>query len=276
MSLVRSFLKECTPPIILHAIRRMRSTNLHFEGNYESWEKASANCSGYNAENILQKVLDATLQVKLGKAAFERDSVLFDEIEYDWPIISGLMWVAARNHGKLNVLDFGGALGSSYFQSREFLKDLPEVRWNVVEQLHYVQAGQDNIQDECLRFYPTIDAYLSENIPCVALLSSVLEYLPDPILILNKIFDAGVDVLIINRSLFALNGLEKIVIQNVSSKIFEASMPCRMLSEELIINTCKLNNMNLMASFPSIGGKTQNYQYKGLIFIRGSYEMPPM
>jgi putative methyltransferase (TIGR04325 family) len=264
------------PPIILHAIRRMRSTNLHFEGNYESWEKASANCSGYNAENILQKVLDATLQVKLGKAAFERDSVLFDEIEYDWPIISGLMWVAARNHGKLNVLDFGGALGSSYFQSRKFLEDLPEVRWNVVEQLHYVQAGQEKIQDDRLRFYPTIDACLAENSPRVALLSSVLEYLPDPILILNKIFDAGVDVLIINRTLFSLNSSEKIVIQNISSEIFDASIPCRMLSEELIVNTCKRNNMNLMASFPSIGGKTQNYQYRGLIFIRSAYEMPAM
>lgn len=276
MSRARSFLKECTPPIVLHAIRRMQSTNLHFEGNYESWEKASANCSGYNAENILEKVLKATLKVKCGKAAFERDSVLFDKIEYDWPVISGLMWVAARNHGKLNVLDFGGALGSSYFQSRKFLEDLPEVRWNVVEQLHYVQAGQEKIQDDCLRFYPTIDACLVENSPCVALLSSVLEYLPDPILILNKIFEAGVDVLIINRTLFSLNGLEKIVIQNVSSEIFDASIPCRMLSEELIVNTCKRNNMNLMVSFPSIGGGTQNFQYRGLMFIRSSYEMPAM
>jgi putative methyltransferase (TIGR04325 family) len=276
MKYVRKFIKDCTPPIVLRSIQRLRPLPFYFQGDYANWEEASADCSGYKAENILQKILDATLKVKGGKAAFERDSVLFDEIEYDWPVISGLMWVAARNHGKLNVLDFGGALGSSYFQSRKFLEDLPEVRWNVIEQLHYVQAGQEKIQDDRLRFYPTIDACLAEGSPSVALLSSVLEYLPDPILILNKIFDAGVDVLIINRTLFSLNGSEKIVIQNVSSEIFDASIPCRMLSEELIVNICKRNKMNLMASFPSIGDKTQNYQYRGLIFIRSAYEMPSM
>ena len=73
------------------------------------------------AQDILDKVLAATLKVKQGQAVFERDSVLFDEIEYSWPLLAGLMWAAASNGGKLNVLDFGGALGSSYYQNRKFL-----------------------------------------------------------------------------------------------------------------------------------------------------------
>mgnify|MGYP001500873774 CR=1 FL=1 len=48
--------------------------------------------------------------VKNGEAVYERDLVLFDYIEFYWPVLSGVMWVAARNNGRLNVLDYGGSL----------------------------------------------------------------------------------------------------------------------------------------------------------------------
>ena len=38
--------------------------------------------SGYDSQLILDKVLTSTLKVKNGEAAYERDSVLFDEIQY--------------------------------------------------------------------------------------------------------------------------------------------------------------------------------------------------
>ena len=186
------------------------------------------------------------------------------------------MWAAARNGGKLNVLDFGGALGSSYFQNCKFLQDLPDVSWNVVEQAHYVKAGLDFIQDDCLRFYSTIDACLGERQPNVVLLSSVLEYLPDPILILNKIFATNIDIVIIDRSAFLLNGEERFFIQNVSPDIFSASIPCRMVSEQSIKNIFKSNNMNLMTEFDSSGEKDRDFHYRGLIFIRNLNGMPIM
>jgi putative methyltransferase (TIGR04325 family) len=40
-------------------------------------------------------------------------------------------------------------LGSSYFQNRKFLQSLPDVRWNVVEQPHYVDAGRKYIEEGC-------------------------------------------------------------------------------------------------------------------------------
>ena len=80
-------------------MRQMRSDRIVFEGNYASWEDATAKCDGYDAEHILTRVLESTLKVKSGDAIFERDSVLFDEIEYSWPLLAGLMWAAARNGG---------------------------------------------------------------------------------------------------------------------------------------------------------------------------------
>lgn len=50
-----------------------------WKGAFDSWEAAQLQSNGYNADNILQKVLAASLRVKEGSALFERDSVLFYE-----------------------------------------------------------------------------------------------------------------------------------------------------------------------------------------------------
>jgi putative methyltransferase (TIGR04325 family) len=39
-------------------------------------------------------------------------------------------------------LDFGGSLGSSYFQNKKFLDALRLVEWNVVEQENFVATGE--------------------------------------------------------------------------------------------------------------------------------------
>lgn len=225
MNALRVLAHDWLPPAVLRWIRQRRGGGIHFEGDFATWEEAKARCKGYDAEDILAKVLDATLKVKRGEAAFERDSVLFDHIEYAWPVLSGLMWVAARNGGRLNVLDFGGALGSSYFQSRKFLQTLPEVGWNVVEQAHYVEAGQVSIQDEQLRFYKTIEECLGNNQPNVVLLSSVLQYLKAPIDSIKMLSSVGADCLIIDRTPFSTHCKDKLMIQRVPSSIYAASYP---------------------------------------------------
>ena len=136
MSVLKTIARELLPPVLLRLLRQAYGGAIHFEGDFATWEDARAHCTGYDNDEILAKVLAASLKVKAGEAAFERDSVLFDEIEYVWPVLTGLMWAAARSGGSLNVLDFGGALGSSYFQSKNFLQSLPDLRWNVVEQPH--------------------------------------------------------------------------------------------------------------------------------------------
>lgn len=233
---MHTFLKDCVPPIVLRTMRQMRGGAPLFEGPYANWEEAAAKCSGYDSEHILAKVLDATLKVKRGEAVFERDSVLFDEIEYAWPVLAGLMWIAARNNGRLNVLDFGGALGSTYFQNRKFLQSLPEIRWNVVEQVHYVNAGKAHIQDEQLGFYKTIEECLSENQPNVVLLSSVLQYLKSPIEIIERLPSIGANSLLIDRTPFSTNDKDKLTIQRVPSSIYTASYPMWIFSQTTFLN----------------------------------------
>ena len=95
-----------------------------FTGDYSSWEEALKFCDGYNKPNILEKVKNSLLKVKKGEAVYERDSVLFDHIEYSMPLLVSLLYMTTVYKNNLNILDFGGSLGSSYFQNRKFLEKL--------------------------------------------------------------------------------------------------------------------------------------------------------
>jgi putative methyltransferase (TIGR04325 family) len=251
MSSFKAIARDWCPPVMHRWIRRLRGGAIRFEGGFDSWEEACTYCTGYDAENILAKVLAASLQVKRGEAAFERDSVLFDEIEYEWPVVAGLLGVAVRNGGLLSVLDFGGSLGSSYFQNRELLKTLPTVRWNVVEQSHYVKAGQTYIQDEQLRFYPSIHECLTENQINVILLSSVLQYLPDPANLFLSLLAVGADSVILDRTIINHSTSDRIYVQHVPPSIYTASYPCRSLSESRLLAAAS-DRYQLNADFPSL------------------------
>ena len=256
------------PPAVLRQIRRRRSADIRFEEEYATWKDATENCTGYDSEGILEKVLEATLKVKNGEAVYERDSVLFDHIEYSWPVLSGLMWVAARNNGRLNVLDYGGSLGTSYFRNRKFIEPLELIRWNVVDQSHYVEAGQTHIQDHQLRFFETIDDCVQDIKPNAILLSSVLQYLRDPGKIIDTLIKIGSDVILIDRTIVNSNSVNNIYIQHVPSTIYSASYPCYSLSESWLLN--RIGKTYDMAAdftsldFPALRGI--NSEFKGYIF----------
>ena len=265
MSTLKSLTRDWLPTVFVRWFRQVRGGGIRFEGDFATWKKANNYCTGYNAEEILTKVLASTIKVKHGEAAYERDSVLFDQIEYAWPVLAGLMWVGARSSGRLNVLDFGGALGSSYFQNRKFLLTLPDVHWNVVEQPHYVDAGRKHIQGEQLRFYKTIEECLSENQPNVILLSSVLQYLESPADLISELNKVGALCLIIDRTPFTLQAKDKLVVQKVPAAIYSASYPMWIFSlskfERLLAK-----NWRLVASNISPEGYARTTNYSELSF----------
>lgn len=246
-------IKNWLPPIFLKLYRTIISKRgITFIGPYSSWDKAVSKSIGYDNHEILQKVLISTLKVKNSEAAYERDSVIFDEVQYSWPVTAGLMWVAAANGGRLSVLDFGGSLGSSYFQNRQFLAKLPIVRWSVVEQAHFVEAGLNHIQDEHLVFYPTITECVAVEKPNVVLLSSVLQYLEDPYTVLDELAQSGVNLIIIDRTLVNKSQSNMIFLQNVPKSIYEASYPVHSLSESQLLIRLDLAGFGLIVNFPSL------------------------
>lgn len=271
MSSIKPLVKDWLPPALLRAAQHLCGKGIRFKGNYKTWAEAAALCTGYDAESILNKVLEATLRVKRGEAVFERDSVLFDEIQYSWPVTAALMWVAARNNGNLHVLDFGGSLGSSYFQNRKFLSSLKSVSWHVVEQAHFVDMGKLYIEDEKLKFYSSIEESLKTISPNVILLSSVVQYLPSPHWLFGQINSVNADILLFDRTPFTIETEDNICIQHVPSDIYKASYPMWLLSRNNLLG--QLSSWKIHESFASAEGHAISeagieFEFSGYIFER--------
>ena len=269
MNFLKNVAHDWLPPALVRRVQYSRRGGIRFEGDFPSWEEAGSHSTGYDADDILAKVLNATPKVSRGEAAFERDSVLFDQVEYAWPALSGLLWVAARNSGRLNVLDFGGALGSSYFQNRKFLQTLPDVCWNVVEQAHYVEAGRTNIQSEHLRFFNSIEECLLFTRPNVILLSSVLQYLKAPFDILETLSSIDVDAMIIDRTPFSTNRNNRLMIQRVPPSIYTATYPMWVFSQSHFMKMLSAH-WHLIASNLSPEGHVYskngfNFSFQGML-----------
>jgi len=246
------------------------SCNNHLIGDYTTWREATQASTGYDADLILEKTKQALLKVKNGEAAYERDSVLFDEIQYSWPLLAGLMWAAARSGGKLNVLDFGGSFGSSYFQNRVFLRELFEVRWNVVEQHEHVKIGKEFFEDDILRFYPDIDAYSAENEPDVIILSGVLQYMEKPYELLDKLFKLNSASIILDRTPFWGGEEDRIFVQQVPPTIYEASYPIWVLSKKTFIDYIREHGFKITAEFKALDKLKGpvNLSYCGMIISK--------
>jgi putative methyltransferase (TIGR04325 family) len=202
-----------------------------FRGRYASWGAARAASTGYDATAILDKVRLATLDVIAGRAACERDSVTFDRPQYSLPLLVCLFYVATRCGNRLDVLDFGGSLGSSYWQNRRLLEHLQSVRWSIVEQQHFVAVGQRDIATEVLRFYPTVDACLAVEGPNLVLLSGVLQYLESPYDTLRSILERRLPFVVLDRTSFFVDDLpERITIEDVDPSVYEGSYPAWFLN----------------------------------------------
>jgi putative methyltransferase (TIGR04325 family) len=238
-----------------------------FFGDFPSWEEAAKQSIGYDSKVILEKVKNAALKVKRGEAVYERDSVLFDKIQYSWALLSGILWVASMNDNRLNLIDFGGSLGTSYYQNRKFLKHLKALTWNIVEQESFVKCGKDYFEDEHLSFHLSIEACIkSGSIPDAILISGVLEYIEKPYELLKRIFDFNIKYILIDRTPFSADGRDCITIQKVTSEIYKGSYPHWFFSLDKFKNYIKdkyelveeFNSSIDSANFPSI--------YKGFIF----------
>jgi putative methyltransferase (TIGR04325 family) len=190
--------------------------------------------------------------VKNEEAVYERDSVLFNKIQYAWPVLSALLWVANLNKGKLKVLDFGGALGTSYRQNRYFLSSIEQLSWAVVEQPNFVDCGQKDFQNEELRFFNTVSEAITAFSPNVVLISSVLQYIENYEQLLLKILAERIPIIILDRVSVSLADTDTVYLQIVPSSIYSASYPCFMIAESKLIDHFAQNGYSLVEDFESL------------------------
>jgi putative methyltransferase (TIGR04325 family) len=261
-----TYLKQLIPPLFLTLIKKREKYG--WKGDYKSWQKAKQQTNAYDDALILNKVKDALLKIKNGEAVYERDSVLFDRIHYSWPLLSALLWITTLNKGSLKVADFGGSLGSSYFQNRKFLSSVSRLQWNIIEQENFVDCGQKFFQDDIMQFFNTPEQMIaSRGLPDLLILSCVLPYLEKPHDMLANLMRYKIPYIVIDNTYFNNENRNRICVQRVSPEIYNASYPCWMLNYELVKKTLsktyEMISEHENDSFIFLDGK--KIQYRGLL-----------
>ncbi|HEV2270385.1 MAG TPA: methyltransferase, TIGR04325 family [Steroidobacteraceae bacterium] len=225
-------LKPLVPPLLADLVSRARSP-IRFSGEFASWEAAAARAGGYDAREITDRVLAATRKVAAGEAAYERDTVLFDRIEYAWPVLASLLQVGLER-GALRVVDFGGSLGSTWRQNSRYLQRLRiPLSWHVVEQEHLVALGNQEFSGDVLRFYPSITEAARGGAD-VVLFSSSLCYVRDAEQCVREA--AAAPFIVVDRLPIISGARDRIAVQHVSEPIYRASYPIRLFAEETLMS----------------------------------------
>ncbi len=258
----RSFIRLIVPPIFYKIIKKKKSIKF-----YKNWNDALSKTCGYDNALILDKVRNSLLKVKNGQAVYERDSVLFDKIQYSWPVLSALLWSASLNNNRLNLIDYGGSLGSSYFQNRKFLSHIENLKWNIIEQNNFVENGRKYFEDQKLRFYFNIDECLSENKVQLILFSSLLQYISEPYKIIDMLSDHPIDIVVVDRTSFINGNEDKITIQKVPQEIYNASYPFWVFNENKF-KSAFLKYYDLITDFNNDDYLGEGICFKGFIFKR--------
>jgi putative methyltransferase (TIGR04325 family) len=254
------------PEKMRRAVRR-RWLDLRWEGDHPDWRSAQAASRGYDAPAILARVLHAARQVKRGEADYERDGVAFHGPTPAWPAWPWLLAWAHGNGGALRLLDFGGSLGSLYFQHRASLSGLAEVKWRVVEQPLFARAGAAELADPSLAFFESPEAAERDGRSDGLVLSSVLQYLERPHETMDELLSHRFPLVVMDRTPLITGGRDRLTVQHVPPALGRASYPCWHFNRERLLAHFAPAYI-LRHEFAAADGELGGASYRGFVFVR--------
>ena len=216
-----------------------------------------------------QRTLESALKVKEGMAAQEQDSVAKATISYSPTILAFLLLTASRSPGSLEIVDFGGGLGSNYSQNRRVLQRMAEttIRWHVVERRVFAELGTEYFQNDELQFYSSFDELLARvgSFPRALIFTGSLQYTADPEAILRRALELGVDLFAFERLLVGPNDEPSIFIQHPPPSFYDASYPVRCFSRDKFIRWFEAKGFSLVDHFNFQPNAT--FDHCGMIFV---------
>lgn len=224
-----------------------------FFGDYATWQAAADDSTSMTIpERDAASERNAALmrRVRDGEIAYMRDGVTFDRVELPFPLLSFLQRIALEDGGRLRLVDFGGSLGVSYFQTREFLSALSEIRWAVVDLPEVVRCGREQFTTAELSFHDTLGEARHAIGARAALLSGVLTYIPDTDELLAELTRGEFEWILFDRTPLIDAERPRIVVQAVAGEQGEISWPCRMMTRDALLQPFA-RAYDLVAEFPS-------------------------
>ena len=229
---IKKKIKLILPPIFIFLFKKLFNQN-KFKRNFKNWDEALNISTSYNTDDVFNKTLHSARLVRDDKAVYERDSVIFDTIQYDYKLLSSLLFIA-NIQNRLHLIDFGGALGTSYRQNKKYLDSLDvSKKWVIIEQAEYVRIGTNEFQTDILSFSESISK-IDFEIDVIIMCGSIC-YLEKPYDVLDQIKEAKPKFIVIVRTPFTNSMNDEISIQIIPKYIYEATFPIWTFSEKKFI-----------------------------------------
>jgi putative methyltransferase (TIGR04325 family) len=222
--LLMNRMRKFVPPVVIELLLRLGAGGNRFKYGEKSFEEALAKSTGYNSKLIEAAFVKSSAQVRDGEAAYERDGVVFDSIQYSWPLLASIVGAPMRD-ATLRVLDWGGALGSTYRQNISLLRASGlEVEWTVLEQAHLAHVGKNDFTNNELSFVSDFYELSGRGFDLVLFASSIC-YLRDPQAAISLATSLSPSRIIFDRTPETRTGTSVIGIQYVGKGIYSASFP---------------------------------------------------
>jgi putative methyltransferase (TIGR04325 family) len=233
MKLIKKILKLLMPSILMILYKKLIAKKSFIYG-FSDWNSAVVKSTTYNTEDVFKKTLSSARKVRDGLAVYERDSVIFNKIQYDWALLSSLMFIT-NVHNRLNVLDYGGALGTTYRQNKKFF-DLLDCKksWIILEQKRFVDIGKHEFSNNELSFINSLDE-LNDSIDLVLLGSSIC-YFEKPYGVLANLIKLKPNFILITKTPFSDLDEDNLSIQIIRPSIYNATYPVWTFSKNKFMN----------------------------------------
>jgi len=125
-----------------------------WQGDYPDWKSAVDRCNRATMPPPSSERCRSALRAVLaGESSAERDSLFFDDLRLYLGTHCPPSTLRSDEKGPSGSLILAGALGSLYFQHRNWLSHISSLEWHVVEQPHFVECGKADAENDQLRFF---------------------------------------------------------------------------------------------------------------------------
>lgn len=224
---------------MINLIKKFVRRKIYYKGPYKNWAIAKDNSVGYDSKEILQKVTKSALYVKNTKKGYERDSVISYQIDIDEYLLKIFQNYSDKKNKSINILDFGGSLGSLYFKYKDKIKN--KFNWSIIEQKNFVIEGKKNFQNNELNFFNNIEEYKNIFLPNIIIASSSLQYLERYQELLKDMLNLKPDYIVVLKTPFSEKMFDEIYIQKPGKNIYKSTYPSWIFSYKSFLNILNEN-----------------------------------
>ena len=140
---------------------------------------------------------------------------------------------------EIKILDYGGSMGSLYFQYRSKIKN--NFIWSIIEQKKYVDEGLKNFKEDKLNFFYNIKDYKNLHNVDIVLISSSLQYIENYQEIILKLIDLKPTYILFLRTPYSKKKNDEIYIQKPLKHIYKSTYPSWIFSYDNFLNIMQKN-----------------------------------